>query len=102
LSFYVLNQFQNRLVRLLQKKRARYTTTINVYYTIGGSPYYITYEYSYNIELPYGNNYLDFTDGPYGGEFMEAYNYADSSTHYDPSDTYWTGSGTSMDVLWTW
>jgi hypothetical protein len=79
-----------------------YTTTINVYYTIGGSPYYITYQYSYNIELPYGSNYLDFTEGPIGGEFMEAYNYADSSTHYDSADTYWTGSGTSIDVLWTW
>jgi hypothetical protein len=79
-----------------------YTTTINVYYTWGGSPEYINYHYSYNTELPYGNNYLDFTNGPEGGYFMQAYNYADSSMHYDSADTYWTGDGTSIDVLWTW
>jgi hypothetical protein len=78
-----------------------YTTTINVYYTWGGSPPG-THMYSYNIELPYGSNYLDFTNGPMGGYFMEAYNYADSSTHYSSADTYWTGAGTSIDVLWTW
>ncbi|MCW4047876.1 MAG: hypothetical protein NWE99_10035 [Candidatus Bathyarchaeota archaeon] len=81
---------------------APYTTTINVYYTWGGSPYYITYQYSYNVQLPYGSNYLDFTNGPIGGYFMEAYNHADSSTHYSSADTYWTGYGTSIDVLWTW
>ncbi len=79
-----------------------YTTTINVYYTWGGSPRYVTYHYSGNIELPYGSNYLDFTNGPEGGYFMQAYNYADSSTHYSPADTYWTGAGTTIDVLWTW
>ncbi len=74
-----------------------YTTTINCYQTWGGSPDLITYMRSYNIQLPYGSNYLDF-----GGGFMSAYNYADSSTHYSSADWYWTGTGTSIDVLWTY
>ena len=79
-----------------------YSTTINVYQTWGGDPDYITYEYSYNIQLPYGSNYLDFANGPYGGYFMQAYNYADASMHYSSADWYWTDYGTSIDVLWTW
>jgi hypothetical protein len=79
-----------------------YTTTVNIYQTWGGSPLYINYQGSVNIQLPYGSNYLDFTNGPSGGYFMYAYNYADSSTHYSSADWYWTGTGTSIDVLWTW
>ncbi len=79
-----------------------YTTTVNVYQTWGGSPSLVSYQGSYNIQLPYGSNYLDFTNGPQGGYFMQAYNYADSSTHYSSADWYWTGTGTSISVLWTW
>jgi hypothetical protein len=78
-----------------------YDTTINVYYTWGGSPYYINYEYSYDIWLPYGTNYLNFEYGPYGGYFMVAYDWADFSSHDVAADTYWTDYGTSIDVLWS-
>ncbi|MCW4046408.1 MAG: hypothetical protein NWE99_02450 [Candidatus Bathyarchaeota archaeon] len=62
----------------------------------------LAYLQTLDVQLPYGSNYLDFTNGPIGGYFMEAYNHADSSTHYSSADTYWTGYGTSIDVLWTW
>ena len=79
-----------------------YTTTINCYLTWGGDPDYANYMGSYTIQLPYGSNYLDFTNNPYGAYFMYAYDYADSSWHYSSADWYWTGDGTSIDVLWTY
>ncbi len=77
-----------------------YTTTINWYQTWGGSPDLITFMGSTNIQLPYGSNYFDFTG--WNGYFMWAYNYADSSMHYSSADWYWTGTGNSIDVLWTY
>jgi hypothetical protein len=80
-----------------------YTTTINVYHTWGGDPNYINYMGSYDVQLPYGTTYFDFTEDPVGGGyFMYAYDYADQSMHYSPADWYWTGYGTSIDVLWTY
>jgi hypothetical protein len=68
-----------------------YMTTVNVWVTYDG--YYYYSQGSYNIYEPAGSNYLDF-----GDNFIQAYNYYDSSGHYVNPDWYNLGTGTTIDV----
>ncbi|MCW3996277.1 MAG: hypothetical protein NWE98_09070 [Candidatus Bathyarchaeota archaeon] len=68
-----------------------YSTTVNVWVTYDGY-YYYPWD-TYYIYEPAGSNYLDF-----GYDFIQAYNYYDSSWHYSNPDWYNLGTGTTIDV----